>query len=280
MNIGKKIKEIRKAKKITQSALAGQKITRNMLSAIERGTANPSLETIDYIAKKLSTPLAYFFSDSDNLFFFEKEKSIKRIREAFAAKSYKHCAELCEKLSDIDDEIAYVSAICKFELGKKEMQKGSFATAEALFRDYDVLSAKTRYDLRAYTNSKKMYHSIIKNIQAPLLEFDADLFYVNNDDLTDFEFYNYFIHNYDYPFKDNTFAKHSRAKHLINERAYREAIATLLQIENDKSPKNYNVYVMFGVYSDLEQCYKLLFDFESAYRYASKKLSLFEGFKT
>ena len=280
MNIGEKIKEIRKSKKITQSALAGQKITRNMLSAIERGTANPSLETIEYIAKKLSTPLAYFFSDSDNLFFYEKEKSIKRIREAFAAKSYKHCAEICERLSDTDDEIAYILAICKFELGKKEMLNGSFATAEVLFQEYDVFSSKTRYDLRSYNNSKKMYQCIIKNIQAPLLEFDAELFYAINDDLTDFEFYKYLIHDYDYPFKDPTFLKHSRAKHQINNRSYREAIATLLEIENDKSPKNYNVYVMFGVYSDLEQCYKLLFDFESAYRYASKKLSLFEGFKT
>ena len=76
MNIGQKIKEIRKSKGITQSVLAGQKITRNMLSAIERGTARPSLETIEYIAAKLSTPLPYFFSESDNLFFFEKEKSI------------------------------------------------------------------------------------------------------------------------------------------------------------------------------------------------------------
>lgn len=280
MNIGQKIREIRKSKKITQSALAGHKITRNMLSAIERGTARPSLETIEYIAVKLSTPLPYFFSDSDSLFFFEKEKSIKRIREAFAAKSYKHCSELCKKLSDIDDEIAYILAICKFELGKKEIQKGSFATAELLFQEYDVMSAKTRYDLRAYNNSKKMYHCIIKNIQAPLLEFDAELFYATSDDLTDFEFYKYFIHDYNYPFKNPTYAKHSKAKQLINDRAYREAIALLLEIENDKSPKNYNVYVMFGVYSDLEQCYKLLFDFESAYRYASKKLSLFEGFKT
>ena len=280
MNVGEKIKEIRKQKHITQSALAGQKITRNMLSAIERGIANPSLETMEYISRKLSTPLAYFFSDSDTLFFFEKEKSIKRIKEAFSARSYKHCSELCEKLSETDDEIAYINAICKFELGKKEMQNGSFASAEVLFNQYDCLLEKTRYDLRAYTNAKKMYVCIIKNIQAPLLEFDSDLFYSTNDDVADFEFYKYFTHDYDFPFKNQTFAKHVKAKLDINARAYREAIATLLEIESDKNAKNYNVYIMFGVYSDLEQCYKQLFEFENAYRYASKKLSLFEGFKT
>ena len=280
MNIGEKIKKIRKEKKITQAALAGQRITRNMLSSIERGSANPSLETMAYIASRLSTPIAYFFSDSDDLFFFEKEKHIKRIRDAFAAKSHKHCIELCERLSDTDDETAYILAICNFELGKREMLNGSFRTAEKHLQAFDSYASLTRYDLRPYENAKRMYSCIINNIQAPLLEFDPDLFYVTNDAVADFEFYKYFIHDYDYSFKDPTYAKHASAKRDINDRAYRQAIATLLEIENDKNPKDYNVYVMFGVYSDLEQCYKLLFDFENAYRYASKKLSLFEGFKT
>ena len=280
MNIGDKIKKIRKEKKITQSALAGKKITRNMLSAIERGVAKPSLETIEYIANKLDTPLAFFFSSSDTLFFFEKESSIKRIREAFKAKSYKHCCELCERLSMLDDELAYISSICYFELGRREMKKGSFASAEALFSSFRRTAALTCYDLRTYINAEKMYSCIVKNIQAPLLEFDGNEFYYVNDESTDFEFYKYFIHDYSYDFKNQTLAKHVKARLEINARAYREAIAILLEIENDKSAKNYDVYVMFGVYSDLEQCYKLIFDFENAYRYASKKLSLFEGFKT
>ena len=279
MNIGEKIKTIRKEKKMTQSSLAGQHITRNMLSSIERGAANPSLETMEYISKKLGTPLAYFFSDNDSLFFFEKEKSIKRIRDAFAAKSYKHCIEMCQRLSDCDDEIAYMLSICYFELGKKEALNGSFSTAAKDFSEFDHYSALTCYDLRSYENSKKMFSCIINNIQAPLLEFDIGAFYASNDAVTDFEFYKYLIHDYDYPFKDKTYAKHVKAKREIGERRYKDAVVTLLEIENDKNPKDYNIYVMFGVYSDLEQCYKLLFDFENAYRYASKKLSLIEGFK-
>jgi hypothetical protein len=42
----------------------------------------------------------------------------------------------------------------------------------------------------------------------------------------------------------------------------------------------HNAYITFGVYSDLEICYKQLFDFENAYRYTSKRLSLIEGFQS
>ena len=56
MTIGEKIKHYRLKQGLTQSQLAGNFITRNMLSQIENGTANPSLATIEYLTKKLSLP--------------------------------------------------------------------------------------------------------------------------------------------------------------------------------------------------------------------------------
>ena len=50
MQIGEKIKMLRQSKLMTQSELAGNHITRNMLSSIEHGTALPSLSTALYIA--------------------------------------------------------------------------------------------------------------------------------------------------------------------------------------------------------------------------------------
>ena len=52
--IGEKIKRLRCAKLMTQSELVGGEITRNMLSRIENGAAQPSLDTLRYIAKKLN----------------------------------------------------------------------------------------------------------------------------------------------------------------------------------------------------------------------------------
>ena len=55
MTLGQKIKNARKSKRITQDRLAKGKITRNMISRIESGKANPSLETIKHIAKEILT---------------------------------------------------------------------------------------------------------------------------------------------------------------------------------------------------------------------------------
>ncbi|MBQ6104399.1 MAG: helix-turn-helix transcriptional regulator [Lachnospiraceae bacterium] len=51
--LGKIIKDARLAKKMTQSEVVGNFITRNMLSQIESGVAVPSIKTLEYLSKKL-----------------------------------------------------------------------------------------------------------------------------------------------------------------------------------------------------------------------------------
>ncbi len=57
VELGKRIKEARIAKKMTQSEVVGNFITRNMLSQIESGSASPSIKTLEYIANKLDIPI-------------------------------------------------------------------------------------------------------------------------------------------------------------------------------------------------------------------------------
>lgn len=62
INIGEKILEYRKAKKFTIRDLAKlTDVTPSLLSQIERGLANPSLNTLKTIAKALRVPLFIFF---------------------------------------------------------------------------------------------------------------------------------------------------------------------------------------------------------------------------
>jgi len=63
--LGKKLKEARLAKKMTQSDVVGTFITRNMLSQIESGAAFPSLRTLEYLANKLEIPIHYLIPDGN-----------------------------------------------------------------------------------------------------------------------------------------------------------------------------------------------------------------------
>ena len=76
---------------MTQAALAGNVITRNMLSAIENGKANPSLETVQYLANKLEIPLSFFLSDNNDLFFYEKNEMINAIKSSLESKNFNAC---------------------------------------------------------------------------------------------------------------------------------------------------------------------------------------------
>ena len=66
-SLGEKIKLRRKSLGLTQSELAGNKITRNMLSRIENGAALPSLDTLEHIAIGLKLPVPYLLSEDDDL---------------------------------------------------------------------------------------------------------------------------------------------------------------------------------------------------------------------
>ena len=64
INIGNKIKEFRKLKKMTMKALAEAiEVSSSLLSQIEKGSANPSINTIKNISEELDIPLFLFFKE-------------------------------------------------------------------------------------------------------------------------------------------------------------------------------------------------------------------------
>lgn len=64
MSLGEKIREARLASNLSQRELCGERITRNMLSQIEHGTAKPSMQTLCYLAERLGRPLSYFLEEA------------------------------------------------------------------------------------------------------------------------------------------------------------------------------------------------------------------------
>ncbi|MBE6696566.1 MAG: helix-turn-helix transcriptional regulator, partial [Ruminococcaceae bacterium] len=111
MNIGKKIKDIRRQKRITQAELAKDVITRNMLSQIENGKATPSIPTLVHIANVLEIPVEYLISENENLFDFTKKAFVEKLKKAYAAKKYSDCIYIWESSQNqADDEISLIMA--------------------------------------------------------------------------------------------------------------------------------------------------------------------------
>ena len=52
-SLGARIRKLRKEQKLTLEALAGDRLTKGMLSQIENDKAKPSMESLEYIAERL-----------------------------------------------------------------------------------------------------------------------------------------------------------------------------------------------------------------------------------
>ena len=68
MELGEKLKQARLDAGLSQRQLCGDTITRNMLSQIENGTANPSVATLQVLANRLGKPITYFREEELRLF--------------------------------------------------------------------------------------------------------------------------------------------------------------------------------------------------------------------
>lgn len=279
MTLGEKIKSERQRLGLSQAQLAGDKITRNMISAIESDKANPSISTLSYLAERLSVSLSYLFAETGDALIQRRYALIGDAKNDFKAARYKECIEKILNIGFVDDELAYMLAISYFKLGKSAVLLGEVSKAKRCFLEFRKYADMTVYDTSVQKSLTVMYSALASNIQSPLLDFDIKAF---EDGLRlgfDFEFYRYLMQDFDYKYTNITFARHLEAKNAIKERKYNTAISLLNSIENVKNSNSYNAYLVLGVYNDLENCYKQLLDYENAYRYATKRLTLLEAFK-
>ena len=279
-NIGEKIKKRRLEKGITQSLLVSDKITRSMLSLIESGKATPSIETAAYLCRELDLPLSYLFSKDNDLFYYEKKAKIDYAKELYVKGNYEHCISVLSSLSSSDDETEYLLAMSYYKLGRDKAIKGSLVSAAKMLNSAISISKNTIYDTSEISICAPIYLAISNNIDSPLLEFDAKAYSTAHTEAFDYEFYKYMILDFDFEYKNETLRLHMEAKALLKKYDYMQAISKLSQIEVFKNSEDYNAFVFFGIYTDLESAYKQIGDFENAYRYASKRLSLLTAFKS
>lgn len=87
-SLGNRIRTIRKQKKLTLAALAGNHITKGMLSLIENDKANPSMETLQYLAEKLQVDISSLLEEVSLSDLRKLLESVEKIEENAEDGSY------------------------------------------------------------------------------------------------------------------------------------------------------------------------------------------------
>ena len=280
MTIGEKIKARRKELGLTQSKVVGEQISRNMLSLIESGNATPSFETLCFIAKRLKVRVEYLVSDDIPLKTFERIDNETKIYEAYHSKNYEYALELIDIFGQNIDIFMYLGAECAYRLAEIKVRSGSLASSKKWIMKALEYVENTAFDTTLIRAKISIISAIAQNIQSPKLNFEQEKYESLIRDVTNEEYYHYFIGDSTYDYQSLILKLHMDAKALMKARNYANAISLLCQAEEAKTQDNYDAYVYFGIYSDLENCYKELLDFEKAYRYATKKMSMMEYFKS
>ena len=156
-NLGERLKQARIEKKMTQKEVAGDFITRNMLSQIENGLATPSIKTIEHLAKTLNKPIAYFMETLVDENMLSNDGNFINIDEAldfFENKNYLDCKNIVDKIiKQIDEnnlpsnfrELYYLAWRCNIEIGLKLYLNKNYVNAKQLLIDSLSYEDKTPY---------------------------------------------------------------------------------------------------------------------------------------
>lgn len=283
MTLGQKIRALRKEKKMTQSALAGTEITRNMLSRIESDDALPSVPTLLYLSERLRVPAGYFLSENASLLAYKKEEFLPALKHHYSLGNYKEVIRLYRRdfgENETDDELAFLVAQSAVECAKDALHRGAIKTANEYISLAKETKTKTIYADARLDALITLLSATVENIQLPRFALVGSAYEALSADAAWEELYRYLSEKTaGYTFRDPTFAAHVAAKALLTAGKYQDALAALTALEEQKSNPGFSVLVLFRLYADIEACHKELYNYEEAYRYASKRLSLLAAFR-
>lgn len=288
MNIGEKIRELRVAKLMTQSELAGTKITRNMLSCIENGSAQPSLSTILYIAGRLNVPVGFLLAEEGDEAVYQKMNSMTNIKKAYTAGDWRGCRSLClSGCPEPDDEISLLLAKCDAEIAVEEFCRGRLRSSCRFFDEALLYAAKTVYPTEALRASATVYFRMMQRISPTLYsdvldDMESGAFvwrspfasYVEAMEALDAGDCVYAEQLCDELSPESFYSNHLRIRILMFQKLFSEAKAQLLQLLKKESPPD--EVELYFVLSELEDCCRETEDFKGAYTYANEKLQQLE----
>jgi len=277
--IGERLKERRAFLGMTQAELAGEFITRNMLSQIENGTALPSLTTVIYLSERLSVSPDYFLFRYGNSFSSIKAAMLPHLRELFAKGEYEECYSYFKKhATETDDEVAFILTYCALYAARRYVRSGNLDSALREIEAARHFADATVYPTDALRAELCLLYAVASNVHGPLFSLDEASYNALKENAVAYEFYQYLKENLDFPYQNQLLSTHLRARHYIKSGDFHKALSLLSELEEKKSSPEMTAFLLYRINSDAEICHKELRDFENAYRYSTRRVALLSSF--
>lgn len=286
--IGERIKSIRQQKMMTQRELCGSIITRNMLSCIENGTANPSIKTLEYIAERLNVPAGILISEDEGNFNLKKTSSIDNIRQAYKNGSYLICIDICKSLGETDDEISMIMSHAYLGCARSAFNEGNLKSMCDYIDEALSYTQKTMYSDECILAEASCYFRFAAGI-IPTLSASATLQSRNWHD--DYAAFNNEFCRYAYAldltksgnassafpttFQNESYEKHIEAVRLINSQQYSAALDIYKELIYGAAL--FELPIMYVMLRDAELCAKNIDDYKLAYEFSTSAISVLDN---
>ena len=139
MSLGERLRQARISCGMSQRQLAGEQITRNMLSQIEHDQSLPSLPTLLYLAKTLNVRVSWLLEEDGG----SADDALLPARSLYRSGDPAGCLAFLQSESAPDsEEAAFLTALCARTLCQQELEQEHIPEARALART--VLEAGSR----------------------------------------------------------------------------------------------------------------------------------------
>lgn len=284
LKVGARLKELRRYRCMTQSALAGEQLTRNMLSQIERGASLPSYATIVYLSEKLSVDPSYFFDGGPTIDDVAEREQLLFASAHFSSGNYALCLMDAEPLRSVKDlQFLQILGHACYYLGVEAFTDGRLAESDCFFaRSLNYIAAtpfSAFFEVRI-----RFMRMMIEQIRAPKLLNIPSLFAGIPDDPLysdelQYVFLNALIDHGQIDdavrlyaltsIKNPFFRSHFNARIAASMNNYDRAKTLIKEVVDD--PSGIPFPFVYKAYDDLERYCKATDDYEGAYRCTLEK---------
>lgn len=107
MDIGKRLNEIRQAKKISIYRLSQEStVSESHIRNLERGVKNATVETLEMLVKNLNITMSEFFNETDDMAYLtSSEKILLDYYRTLPDETASAVIEFCEKLNNKNNDV-------------------------------------------------------------------------------------------------------------------------------------------------------------------------------